>query len=1342
MTHGVTCLQTFTFLLELPLGWDKVQRLCDCTADEFQEVTNHVGMAEKQLHVKRLKNALGQWTRQSAVTMPIGRNQRERELHELLQRANLLAYYNKFIEKGWVSVQRLFDATKEEFQEVVDSVGMAEYTFHVMRLENALAHWRWHTAYFPVQFSSPTPAKKQKQPEICQLLEQAGLGCYKKKFLEIGADDMQQLHDLTGEEFHEVIDGVEMSRKPIHVKKLKKVLEEWTTHAGTSQVRLPILVDRSPETAADRAGMHSAIDRRDVEQVRKYMQEKPWLKMWLNPDTDESAMHRAVKKNAFNVYALLLSEKCVFKNTAESDCLRGLNNLQKSELERQENFVTQSQESHIYALKSRSKSPSAREGFDEVLDNLYRALDSSDLLRPVLNVVSRAPYLSILLDFEREHTQCMTGHGSECLGIAYPEKQRIFVGAKGLRGGPTQATNDRTNEVAGIMVHELCHFALSLVYRNEAKPYRHTDAIRRKDYASILEDAKARKDLHYILKWVFNEEDKNEDAELIVRVPHILALDPTEGDKILRKQVPKLYQFFKEHVIPDMVQCIRNGCPIKDIEEIREFNGKLGRASSTEDLKIEFNTTLDHSVLVRKPFVVLAASNLSFLEVMVNDLVRKEGVSYLFLEASQLKQETYAILNENKCSFLLLSCEGKADLERILKYWKYLHHITGTNAILLTSIANLVHCRQEVEKIALSESEVHEDIRCASYENVTSKCKRAIVEKSKIALQAPDHHSDIHLILDTNWFLKICDEKTFLTLCRKNVLHFGPQLKALSENVSKCYIEQKCRRSVKVDLKQIEERSRHDAFAILGCEEETLRSYLPKRHALKRMSTLNKFEEIVILDSDGDYNDLVDMEYYKGKTVHLLEFDDGCFIWRESNGALSHLPMIGEENCSAISLHERSEKVIVVSGDSGTGKTVLATRLCTKIKDSDKQAWVIHVSNYSQVQEAMTIHSGQTGVINFIPFAKLCGVSTSGVEFELFQKSVTEGGPFNVWVIFDALDEIQETSQKIILDLTKVLVKAKLSKILLFTRTICTNSIQDEMHVVSFHMSPFSEDDQVQFLQKYTDQTPSSLLAPASNTQASGKRFEKLLHQVRMKDRSILGNPLLLRMMAEVGRGETSDPDCYDLVQSMLNSHNCYFLLSVYRLFVEYKYLRYRKEKKNEDIRIAAVQDDDKRLKSKFYKDYGRLALKAVLSQDVLKGLLSETESRDLEPSGKLTTCVKENRLKHGLIQELSNDVPRFVHQSFAEFFAADSLFKRVQKVDARSREDITRIVSRLYGQSSYEGMLTFLDGFAAEQHALQSSIMNNDTESGKRAAECDCSPTVSKEHLYTSLRCMVIRAF
>ncbi|XP_064464615.1 uncharacterized protein LOC135375910 [Ornithodoros turicata] len=1295
----------------MKIGWDNVQRLCDCTVDDFQRVINHVGMAEKQLHVKRLKNALGQWTRQSAVTMPIGRNQLERELHELLQRANLLAYYNKFIEKGCVNVQRLFDSTKEEFQEVIDIVGMTEYTFHVMRLENALAHWPWHT-----DTMEPTPAKKQKQTEICELLEKAGLGCYEKKFMEIGADYMQQLHDLTGEEFHEVIDGVEMSRKPIHIKKLKKVLEEWTRHAGTLQVD-----ERSSETADVRAGMHSAIDRRDVEQVRKYMQEKPFLKMWLNPHTDESAMLRAVKKNAFRAYALLRSEKCEFKDTDESDCLLDLSKLQKSELVRQKYFVTQSQESHIYALKSRSQSQAACEGFDEILDNLYRALDSRDLLRPVLKVASGALHLSILFDFEREHTNYMTGHGSKCLGLTFPEKESIFVGAKGLHGGPTQATNDRINEVAGIMAHELCHLALSLVYKNRARPYRRMDATRRKDYASILEDAKGRKeDLHDILKWVFNEEAENEDAkaELIVRVPHLLALDPTNGDKILEKQVPRLYQFFKEHVVHDMALCTQNGCPIKDIEIIREFNAKLGRASSTEDLNITFEERLQQSVLVYKPFVVLAASNLLFLEAMVNDLVREQDVPYLFLEASQWKQETCKILDKNKCRFLLLSCEGKTDLQGILQYSENLHDITGTNVILLTSNANLEHCCHEIKKIPLSESEVVGNIPSASYENVTSVCKKAIIEMSQIALQSPDHKSYIHPILYTDRFLEICRENTFLTLCREKVLHFGPQLKALQENTSRCYIEQTCRRSVEVDLRKVEERSRHDAFAILGGTEETLRSFLRNLHALKRMSTLDKFEEIVILDSGGDYNDLVDMKYYKGKTVHLLEFGDGCFMWRKSNGALSHLPMIGEENCSAISLLERSEKVVVVSGDSGMGKTVLATWLCTKIKDSDKQAWVLHVSNYPQVQEAMTIHSGQTGVINFILFAKLCGVSTSGVEFELFQESVTEGRPFNVWVIFDALDEIQETSRKIILDLTKLLVKAKLSKILLFTRTICTNSIQDEMHVVSFHMNPFSKDDQAQFLQKYTDGTPS----PLSNTEAIDKTFEKILRHVTVNYSSILGNPLLLRMMAEVGRGKTSDPDYCGLVQSVLNSHNCYLLLSVYRLFVEYKYLRYRKEKKNEDIGKAAAQDDDMRLKPKFYEDYGRLAFKAVLSQDVLKGLLSETESRDLEPSGTLMTDVKENRLKHGLIQELSNDVPRFVHHSFAEFFAADSLFKRLQKVDARSREDMTRIVSRLYGESSYEGMLSFLDGLAAERHVVHSSIMNNDLESFKEALESDCS--------------------
>ncbi|XP_064464612.1 uncharacterized protein LOC135375906 isoform X2 [Ornithodoros turicata] len=1236
----------------------------------------------------------------------VTRNESELELRTLLQGADLLSYYDKFIEIGGDNVKQL----RDDFQEVIRLVDMARKPLHVKRLKKALTQWT------PQPVAGTSTAADVTEGELHELLRQADLISYHDKFMEIGGDSVQQLRDLTEEELQDVISLVGMARKPFHVKRFKKALEHWAHHAGTHDTDTSTLptqggpstvAEDSPETESIRYEMHLAIDNKDVEQARRCLQEERRLKVWLHPSEKESAMYRAVTKNAFKIYGLLLSQKCDFKTYTpsdfenERDCLSRMNPLEKYELARQNDFVTTYETNYICALKSRSTSQAECAGFEEILDNLYNVLDTSDLLKPVLKLASMAPYLSIRFDFDQEHIQCMVGGGRTTLGITYLEKQRVFVGSKGLDGERTDTTERRTNEVAGTLVHELCHVALFLVYGNDGKPYHSTDELTRDHYAGILEDVRYRKDeLDEILKLAFQGKD---EAELIVRIPHILALYPAEGKTILQQQVPGLYQFFKEKVVQDMKQCIQNGCPIKDIEIIKEENGKLGRASSTEELGIEFLNMPDEPILRRESAIILVASHLTFLEAMINDLVRSAGVSYLFLETSQWKERTESILIENKCSFLLLSYEGKGDLKNVLNFSKVLHDVTGMKLILLTSKDNLQHCLERIKESTLCGIKIYQDTEHrASFENVTTKCKNNIIKKSRIALQSSDETSFIKDILNTDSFSKICQEETFLTLCRKGVLYIGPELKELQEDVSECYINQKCDRSIEVDLKKLGERSKDDAFAFIGCSMETLQSSLPEGLAVKKMGIFDCFEKIVLLEKERDYGRLVATEHYKGKTVHLLEFCEGRYMWKKSNGALSHLPMIGKEIYSSNDLLEVSQKIVVVSGDPGTGKTVLATRLCTQIKKEDKKAWVLYVSDYPKRQEAMELLDQETGCINIKQFAKLCRVKTSGEEFELLRQSVTMGSPFNVYVIFDAFEEIQDSSRKEVLQFVNVFVERNLSKcpeelpflqskVLIFTRTIFRDSVEGQMHVVAFQMVSFSDEDQARFQEKYKQYFDYMQSSPP-NTKPDEKPFEAILRDVKNRDSTLLGNPLFLRMTTEMKLRTACDSDYTDLVQRMDSPCNCSSLLSVYRPFVQYAYLRYRKEKKNEDIGRAANEDDDEKLQRIFFRDHGLLALKAVLSEDDLQKLLSKSELGDLEAGGQLMMEVERNRLKHGLVQGLSNGVPRFVHHSFAEFLGANLLF---QKVKEGKDSDTKRIVSRLYAESSYLGMLTFFRWFS-----------------------------------------------
>ncbi|KAB5577410.1 hypothetical protein PHYPO_G00209630 [Pangasianodon hypophthalmus] len=81
-----------------------------------------------------------------AATLP--RTLGELQLYRILQRANLLCYYDAFIQQGGDDVQQLCEAAEDEFLEIMALVGMASKPLHVRRLQKALRDWVTNPALF------------------------------------------------------------------------------------------------------------------------------------------------------------------------------------------------------------------------------------------------------------------------------------------------------------------------------------------------------------------------------------------------------------------------------------------------------------------------------------------------------------------------------------------------------------------------------------------------------------------------------------------------------------------------------------------------------------------------------------------------------------------------------------------------------------------------------------------------------------------------------------------------------------------------------------------------------------------------------------------------------------------------------------------------------------------------------------------------------------------------------------------------------------------------------------------------------------------------------------------
>ncbi|XP_028303921.1 NGFI-A-binding protein 2 [Gouania willdenowi] len=80
--------------------------------------------------------------------MSLPRTLGELQLYRVLQRANLLAYYETFIQQGGDDVQQLCEAAEEEFLEIMALVGMATKPLHVRRLQKALRDWAANPSLF------------------------------------------------------------------------------------------------------------------------------------------------------------------------------------------------------------------------------------------------------------------------------------------------------------------------------------------------------------------------------------------------------------------------------------------------------------------------------------------------------------------------------------------------------------------------------------------------------------------------------------------------------------------------------------------------------------------------------------------------------------------------------------------------------------------------------------------------------------------------------------------------------------------------------------------------------------------------------------------------------------------------------------------------------------------------------------------------------------------------------------------------------------------------------------------------------------------------------------------
>ncbi|XP_064460311.1 uncharacterized protein LOC135370487 [Ornithodoros turicata] len=1064
-------------------------------------------------------------------------------------------------------------------------------------------------------------------------------------------------------------------------------------------------MERSPQWEDVRKEMHEAIAAKDEARVLKCLDAAPALKLWLDPVTDESASCRAVKEKAIRIHGLLVSRECGLKNTKESSCYWYLSPLEQAEIRRQRYYTTECEDSYIDYLKSKSLSVTRCDDFGVRLENMFKQLSNDEVNRNILKVAARAPHLETTFDYNSKNVQGITGTCNRGdIGLTFYKDQRVFIGSRAAEA-----------EVCGTFIHELCHMALYLVYRNNGKPYYSDDTEREKQYKNILNNIKPRqKDMNLLIQQAFMS-NKNEEEELIVRIPHVLVqYGCDEGHRVLEREVPELLKFFEEHVIPDMREYIRNGIPSIDATQIEKENARLDKAFETDKLKVHFEKSLKKSIWKEGSLHVFTGPELRLLEIMVHNAVKSTGRSYLFFEANQYDSTLRDVLLDYKCAFVLVSVHPNEDVRKIIELLSKVSCVTGSKVILLVEDSEKENLMKKVQQDAFfgERHKVHR-IDEASFEHVTYSCKTEVFENSRLKLQGQDL-SKLSDATTIDAFLRCVDTAVFLKLCESGNIDLGPPLHELEERVQNYYVKRQCRRAVEINLKECNLNDHSEAFALLGCRHNQVATLPPPGCEAKAKKDLKNFEKFVLVHEPCDYEALLKDGHFRNKVVHLLKFDEPHkrLLWTKSNGRLSHLPMTGSESYTEdalLKLNEKvvlsnvGEKVVIVSGAPGNGKSTLAKRLCTEVKNRDTKQWVMYVDLPQRMASVKTASPSQADMCRYL--ADLCQVQKDGVEFALFEKSLNDGSPFEIVIILDAFDELNKEYRKCVLELTSSLSEKKACKIYMFTRTVFKPHAQDALHTVSYELLSFSAENRAEFIRKYEGTAHST-----NENDGASELFQRLLTNLMETNETILETPLLLRMILEMKNGEIAESDDYSSLLKRANisadKNKNLYIVHVYKLFVWYKHLVFRIEKRKENLRLHAVQEENDSAALQFYENHKLLAMKCIFPQEKLKYLLNKDELKNLEPEGRLMKDAANNCLKEGFLNGLNNGIPEFVHKTFAEFFAADYV---LQKAKVRENFDVRDVIVDLYHEEEYSGVMMLFDALESESFPLHSAVMNND---------------------------------
>jgi len=359
------------------------------------------------------------------------------------------------------------------------------------------------------------------------------------------------------------------------------------------------------------------------------------------------------------------------------------------------------------------------------------------------------------------------------LGITYPSDKWIFIGAKSC------AANNREQKIKGIIIRELCHYVLCLVYENNGRPYYQGDEDKEREFEDILNEYRMYGDPNQdlddecggIISEVYKKHESKIYHNLITIAPQIQVQCHKNGQKLKYFKLQK-YKFiftFFDNLIPELEKY--NFVKRQNVRDINKISNILVEIPK---LRIGFLILKEPKYLLRHPFVVVTTNQPKLLLLYAYKYLRnKDGnlldVKNLFISPKAMRKSTSLedVIKKSKPQHVIVDCSEEIDQNLIFTDKSNFMFIVRTEA----------KAKELVEIIEQREMSVEEIKMDYSWQDLTNKSKIELLQGSKVDFQDNVKFSLSDLFSDVSCLDEIIDDHTLNLLIEKSQISLNSKIK-------------------------------------------------------------------------------------------------------------------------------------------------------------------------------------------------------------------------------------------------------------------------------------------------------------------------------------------------------------------------------------------------------------------------------------------------------------------------------------------------------------------------------------------------------------------------------------